>query len=178
MRSLIAIALGLLILVSAAAATGNYNDVWVEVYSEAEDNCIVDATLAQVTDESAFVFGNYNYVAQDADLYANCNALTGFGWNYGFGEPEGPEISQIAIQVANTIGSYNDAFQFAETSAFDNCLVNGGLDQSITELAEEFGNNNQVNQCIDLYTDYNSITDGALIQQGTALVKQHHPKEL
>jgi uncharacterized membrane protein len=62
MRTLIAIAIGLMMLVSAAAATGVGNDICVEIESSAEDNCIVGVDLAQVTCAESCVFGCDNFI--------------------------------------------------------------------------------------------------------------------
>jgi hypothetical protein len=78
-------------------------------------------------------------------------------------------LNQIKCQDAEVTGCDNVVDQFASTYAADNCLTMGAMAQSITELAEEFGNGNYVDQCIDLDNDFNSLTGGNLIQQSTAV---------
>ena len=77
MRNFIALAVGLVFFISAAAATGNGNYVNADLYSEAVDNCVTGGvTLAQITSSTADLIGNCNDVGQNQDLYANGNYLT------------------------------------------------------------------------------------------------------
>ncbi len=65
---------GSMLLVSIAAATGNGNQVSVDIYQETEGNCITgDVYIAQETYAIAYVLGNNNYVSQAIDAYANDN---------------------------------------------------------------------------------------------------------
>ncbi len=71
------LALSLLLLVSAAAATGNDNYVTVWNSQDMVGNCITGANFAQITVADANLFGNCNEAIQAQALEAVDNSVTG-----------------------------------------------------------------------------------------------------
>jgi hypothetical protein len=99
MRTLIALAIGLMMLVSAAAATGTGNYVDVDIESELENNCIQGVTVAQVTMAETYLVGCDNDVYQEMDFSIEDNSLLGGvdAWR--------DSVTQVGAQIANATGS-------------------------------------------------------------------------
>ncbi len=194
METLIKIALGFLLLVSAAAATGNYNCVNVDVYQEAIGNCITgDVNLAQITDASAFLIGSYNSVDQSMDLYADDNCLTGNGRETNLiqradfvGNASGSNnyicqdvdslnaycnsmtdsnLTQWTILNADTIGSCNSVYQGTGSNAYDDCLTLSDLKQIVDFNVCAVGDDNCVDQWLYQEAGDNCLTISRLWQQ-------------
>jgi hypothetical protein len=119
MRKFIALAVGLIMLVSAAAATGNENNINAQVYSEAVGNCVTGGvTVAQVTYTEADLIGNFNEAEQFQELSANDNCLTD-----SVDDDDVDSIfTQMGRQEAFANGSSNDICQDVWLNANDNCL--------------------------------------------------------
>lgn len=101
MKTLIKIALGFLLLVSAAAATGSSNSVVSDIYPEAIGNSITgDSNLAQVTNAASFVLGDNNDIDQTMYFTANGNCLTADLGQTNF--------CQFGGMTANATGCEND----------------------------------------------------------------------
>ncbi len=131
MRSLIKIALGFLLLVSAAAAMGNDNCVSTKISQEASGNCITgNIDLAQITDAASYVFGNNNDVDQCMKLDASCNYLTGMG--------KYPSIlCQMGDMVGNATGCDNHVSQDIRLKTDDNSMCGGMLTQLSTIVSND-----------------------------------------
>ncbi len=139
MKTLIKIALGFLLLVSAAAATGNWNCENVNICQDATGNCITgDVNLAQITDASSFVLGSDNSVDQCMGLSADDNCLTGVG--------EQSNLCQRGDLTANATGCYNDLEQGVDFSAYENCLTDSNMTQWGMQAGDAVGSCNDISQ--------------------------------
>ncbi|MFB3766429.1 MAG: hypothetical protein ACE14P_14440 [Methanotrichaceae archaeon] len=157
MKTLIKIALGFLLLVSAAAATGNNNCVYTDVYQSASGNCITGGVnLAQITDASSFVLGNYNYVDQCLEIEANCNSLTA--------SMDTMNVAQRVDMVANATGCDNGLFQGADISLKDNCATDSNITQWAIQGADAIGSCNEINQWTESKIKDNCLTMGNMMQ--------------
>ncbi len=163
MKTLIKIALGFLLLVSAAAATGNFNNVYVDIYAEATGNCVSgNVNLAQITDASAFVEGSCNDVYQclgtDGEdgygLFADDNCLAGNGRQ--------TNLIQRADLIGNATGCNNCVSQdLNDLDAIDNCVTDSNLTQWSIMKADTIGSWNGVDQCTasDAYENCLTLSD-------------------
>jgi hypothetical protein len=164
MKSILALALGLMLLVSASAATGTSNRICVEIDQESNGNCITGLDLRQVTDASTFVYGCDNEVEQFMNFYANDNDLVGYGDATG--------LSQIGKMIGNASGTCNDIDQNILFEAYENCLTDSQLTQFGIEQADAIGCNNEIEQLIGTGSEpydpneanYNKLTCSELIQ--------------
>jgi len=156
MRGILTLAVGLALLISAAAATGNYNVVDVVVTEEVLDNCVTgDAVLAQVTGAASYIAGNGNYVLQYEDLRIEENAVIGI---------DESGISEMAFQVANATGSFNLEEQYITLDTEYNCITDGNMDQFAMQTADLVGSYNWAWQETQADADYNALTMSDLLQ--------------
>jgi hypothetical protein len=130
MRNFVALAIGLVLLVSAAAAEGNGNSLDTEVYSEAIGNSVTgNVTIAQITSSASDILGNDNEVDQYMDLIVtdNCltNSLTG----------DGSTFAQMGTQDATATGCDKVLNQDIWLNANDNSFVNSDLSQAALQDA-------------------------------------------
>lgn len=169
MKKLIALAIGMVLLVSAAAAEGIGNSIKTELSSEAIGNCITgDITVAQITSSAADITGCNNAANQYQDLYANDNHLTESGTD------EGSVFAQMAIQEA-TVTSYDKVVnQDISLNAEENCFVNSDLTQSAKQATTS-----SVTQTTDVCASYNDAIGSSIMQlsdilsRGTSTVNQN-----
>ncbi len=142
------IAVGLMLLISTAAAIGNNNQISVNVHQEAEGNCVTgEAYIAQISDAVAFVEGNNNNIEQEVNLYINDNFLTGI-------EVMPSSITQFGCIVGNITGNDNHLSQNIYLNAHNNHLTMGSMSQEAAQKADVIGNGNQVSQ--NTYADSNN----------------------
>lgn len=142
------IAVGLMLLISAAAAIGNNNHISVNVHQEAEGNCVTgEAYIAQISDAVAFVEGNNNNIEQEVNLYITDNFLTGT-------EVMPSSITQFGCIVGNVTGNDNHLSQNIYLNAHNNHLTMGSMSQEAAQKADVLGNGNQVSQ--STYADSNN----------------------
>jgi hypothetical protein len=144
------IAVGLMLLISTAAAEGIGNQISVSVHKEAEGNYINgEVVVIQDVDVAANVEGNYNDVEQNVDLYANFNDLVGT-------EDQPTTLIQQAIVVGNVSGNNNSLSQNLLMNACDNDLTSSNLSQKATQKADIIGNYNDISQ--STYVDAHDVT--------------------
>lgn len=175
MKALMKIALGFLLLVSAAAATGNNNCVTVNVYAETVGDSITGANLAQIVDATSFVAGSYNDVQQyigpdikdmaevtDEDgygLFADGNCITGSG--------KPTSLIQRADLVGNASGSYNCIEQQVnDLDAIDNSITSSNMTQWSTMNADAIGCYNDLGQYTESDAYENCLTLSDMKQIG------------
>jgi hypothetical protein len=169
MKNFIALAAGLILLVSAASATGNGNTVYTDIYAESIGNCITGGvTLAQVANADSYLLGNENNVCQDQSLWANDNSLTGMFATGGNATNNTMSIvSQMSRQVANATGSYNDEYQDLCLDLSKNCLVGGNMTMTQMALQTEdiIGCDNNFSQTTVSTAEYNDLIMGGDFMQ-------------
>jgi hypothetical protein len=169
MKKLIALVIGMVLLVSAASATGVGNSLTTEICSEAEGNCITgDITLAQIASSSADITGCNNAANQYQDLFANDNCLTDSGTD------EGSIFAQMGTQEA-TVTNYDKVVnQDISLNAEENCFV----DSDLTQQAKQ-ATTSGVTQTTDVCASYNDATGSSIMQlsdvltRGTTVVDQN-----
>jgi hypothetical protein len=169
MKKLIALAIGLVLFVSAAAATGVGNSITTELSSEAIGNCVTgDITLAQIASASSDITGCNNAANQYQDLYANDNCLTDSGTD------EGSIFCQMGTQEA-TVTSYDKVVnQDILLNAEENCFV----DSDLTQAAKQ-ATTSGVTQTTDVCASYNDAIGRSIMQlsdilsRGTSTVNQN-----
>lgn len=123
MKSLIALALGLLLLVSAVAAQGNGNAVTVNVYENTSDMSITDANLVQIGDTDADLMGNDNTASQELNLISGMHI-------FGIAQSiTGADFAQIENADADLTGCDITATQVLDVTAGENQVV-GNLDEN------------------------------------------------
>lgn len=139
MKNLIAIAVGMLLLVSAAAATGNDIGSIVSVSEETSGNCITGANLAQISEIDANLFGNGILAFQGVDLEIEDSSATGM--NDGR-----TNLFQMADMDLNDTGCGSIDSQYIEFAQGENCITVGNLTQIGMQGADVIGNDNYVDQ--------------------------------
>lgn len=169
MRCLIAIALGLLLLVSAAAAIGSDNTVITTVYENTSGMCITNGNLAQIIGSNTGILGNDNTATQDLE------AISG----EQLPEPYGPSgqavIGANFIQRVNAdidlTGCDTTAMQVLNDTAGENVIV-GNLDENglpdgrtnfiqvVNASIRDSGNNNVDKQFLNYYAFLDLLTIG------------------
>jgi hypothetical protein len=138
------IAVGLMLLISAAATSGSGNQVSIDIHQEAEGNCVTgEVFIAQVTDAVAFVEGNNNYVEQDVGLYINDNTLMGT-------EEQPTSLTQFGFIVGNVTGNGNNLNQNLNMNAHNNRMTISNMCQEAAQKVEILGNNNDVSQSLSV----------------------------
>lgn len=188
MKRIGTLAVGLVLLISAAAATGNGNTVSVDINQEVSGICITEGEIDQSTFAYSSVCGNYNEVDQEIDLYAEDSSLVGPSgpWGPEYLEAQQSDMpiigaspatfSQEAAMIGNVTGSDNEVEQHIDLDSSKNCMTLGafhGLGQTVFmgsfQEAEVVGCENKVEQ--DTYTDLdcNSITMAHLGQTSELL---------
>lgn len=169
MKKFIALAIGLVLFVSAAAADGVGNSIKTEIISEAIDNCVTgNVTIAQVTNSTADLTGCNNAANQYQDLYAIDNDLVDSGTD------EGSIFAQIGTQTA-IVTSYDKVVnQDILLDAEENCFVNSDLTQAAKQAATS-----SATQTTDVSANYNEATGSSIMQlsdvasRGTTRVDQN-----
>lgn len=177
MRNLIAMVCGLLLLVSAAAATGSNNDVTAIATLDTTGTCIVGANVAQATTLDSFLFGCDNVVDQNMYLVADDNSLIGLmgeesgeGGEAGEGEEGefmGMNFIQQGIMMDNVTGSGANDFQDIDLIAVDNCQTLGNFTQFARQNADDVGCGNDIFQDSDVYA---GAIEEILGSEGNSLV--------
>lgn len=195
MRGLIIAALGLLMLVSAASATGTANSVISEVFQSSTGTCIVGANLAQATVLDANILGCDNDLEQFMDVEANDNSLLGNNFNglFGTGEGEGAgegnstggegeggagegenfmgmNFVQGGEMVFNATGSDNTGYQDVDLFANDNCQTFGNFSQMAIQTADAIGCDNDIFQDTDAYA---GVIPGIEESSGNSFVRSN-----
>ncbi len=191
MRNLIAMVCGLLLLVSAAAATGSNNNVNAIATLDTTGTCIVGANVVQSTVLDSFLLGCDNDIDQNMFLSAEDNSLVGLfgeengegdegadmtneggeGGEAGEGEEEeftGMNFLQSGKMVVNAIGSGAVDFQDIDIIADDNCQTMGNFTQFASQKADDIGCNNNIFQDSDVYA---GAIDEILESEGNSIVR-------
>lgn len=139
MKYLTSIAVGILLLVSAAAATGNNIDAIVAVSSEISGMAVTGASVGQVTNMEANLFGNDICADQFVDIEIEDSCLTGFdnGRTNDF---------QMVDLMLNSTGCGNYDSQYVEFAQGENCMTVGNITQMAFETIDDTGNGNIVGQ--------------------------------
>ncbi len=186
MRGLILAALGLLLLVSAASATGSGNAVISEVTQSSTGTCIVGANLAQATVLDTNLLGCDNLVDQQMFVTADGNDLIGMsslmgeggeggeGNTSGEGSATSGEIAdegefmgmnfvQGGEMVFNATGSDNIGYQDVDLNANENCQTFGNFSQMGIQTADAIGCDNLISQDTDTYAGVIPTAEGGPI---------------
>jgi hypothetical protein len=164
------IAVGLMLLISTAAAEGIGNQISVSVHKEAEGNYINgEVTVIQDVAVAANVEGNYNDVEQNVDLYANFNTLVGT-------EDQPTTLIQQAILTGNVSGNYNNLSQNLLVNACNNDLTSSNLSQKATQKADIIGNYNDVSQStyVDAHDAVLTLSDLSQLSALTTFIYGNH----
>jgi hypothetical protein len=139
MRSLITIALGLMLLVSAAAAQGNGNTGIVAINEETTGMQITGADVAQIANVDANLMGNDILANQIVGLRIEDGDLTG--------QSDGKTNAiQTADLILNDTGNANVDSQFVGIAQIENDLTIGNITQMTVLQADDMGNENVVDQ--------------------------------
>lgn len=138
MRDMIAIAFGLLLLVSAASA-GNNNIATVSLNEIMAGDIITGASLAQLSDIDANLVGNLDSSTQIMFQNATRNTLTGLGNGKTFLLQSGD------MDICDTGNSNTDA-QIELLGANANIVTEGNITQAAVQIDNDKGNNNSVVQ--------------------------------
>lgn len=139
MKNFATIAVGILLLVSAAAATGNNIDAIVAVSSEISGMAVTGASVGQITNMEANVFGNDICADQFVDIEIEDGCLTGFdnGRTNDF---------QMVDLMLNSTGCGNYDSQYVEFAQGENSMNVGNITQMAFETIDDTGNGNIVGQ--------------------------------
>lgn len=188
MKRIVTLAVGLVLLISAAAATGNENMVNVDIDQDISDMCITYGLTEQTTFAYSSVLGSYNDVDQEIDLNAEDCSLVGPSGPWGVEyleqlQSDNPivgaspaKFSQEAAMIGNATGSNNEIDQHIDLDADENCMTLGafhGLGQTVFtggfQEAQVVGCDNDIDQ--ETYADLfgNSITMADLGQTSELL---------
>jgi hypothetical protein len=130
-----------------------------EADQEAEENCIVNQDpyvlgwLNQEIETIASVIGSENEIETEAEQEACLNSLTN------------SVMQQSTKQAVGVTGSYNllDDIE-AKQYAYENCLVDGRMIQSIDQGASVLGCNNNMELNIVQSSEGNSVVGGSIMQ--------------
>jgi hypothetical protein len=145
-------------LVSAAAATGEGHDIFVEINSEAIDNCIEGVDVVQAAIAESYVVGCDHDVLQTMDFSIDCNTFIGTDANTDI-------VQQVGQQVANASGKCNYEDQYIEFDIFDNCVENGNITQAATQDANAVLCDNDIWQTAYADAVCNTLLNSNLIQR-------------
>lgn len=155
------IAVGLMLLISMAAAEGIGNHISVNIHKEAEGNCATGETLiVQDVDVITNVDGDNNFVEQNVDLFLDANNLVGT-------EDRPASITQQALVVGNVSGNSNKLNQNLLMNACNNDLDKSNLSQKATQAAEIQGSYNDVSQSMYVDSSGNDATLSDIKQSST-----------
>jgi len=158
MRSLMKIALGFMLLISAAAATGSNIDTSTSIYLEAIGNHITGgANLAQITNAQSYVEGCNNEVDQAMNFYADHNCLTN--------ATSQTDLIQCGEMMGNASGSCNDLDQEIDFNAFCDKLTDSSLMQMGTQTGDAIGCKNEFNQYTQADANHSCLTAGSALSQ-------------
>jgi hypothetical protein len=148
MRVVLAVAFGMLLLVSTVAAIGNSNTVTVTINEVANGMSITGANFAQMEEAGADLMGNNILATQDLSLMAADNQITG---NLNNGMPDGKTnfFQTIDMEIKDT-GNNNVDEQQMGIGASGNILTVGNFTQIAMEKIDDSGNNNHVTQDPDV----------------------------
>ncbi len=164
MRSFIAVALGLLLLISAAVAQGNDNIARITVNEETTGMLITGANIAQMDDLDANLMGNNIFANQVVGLMIEDGNL--------IGQSNGKTNAiQVADLMLNDTGNANDDSQSVGLAQVENDLTIGNITQITMLEADDIGNENSIDQTAHASTGTffglpgpNSLTNSELRQ--------------
>jgi hypothetical protein len=139
MKALLAIALGLMLLVSGAIATGNGNIGTVNINTYVSANCLTEASFAQIGDVNGNFIGNSLQGAQTMAFVGTDNVITGFNPDETFALQKG--IMDLTDSGCSNIDTQAETFLVAE-----NCLTVGNINQILCQSADIFGDDNKMTQ--------------------------------
>ncbi len=162
---MIAIAVGLLLLVSAASAQGNNNIATVDDTEVMTDNLITGASFIQSSDIEANLLGNGITATQFMFIRGNADNLAGLDDGDTF-------ILQSGDMMLNDTGNANFDLQVELLGANENLVTQGNITQAAAEVAENVGNDNDVVQftgigagvILDLFGSPNVLTGSEIMQ--------------
>lgn len=145
MRSMIALAMGLLLLVSAAAAAGNNNVATVSLTEVMTGDIITAANFAQLSDIDANLAGNGITSIQTMIMEGSTNTLAG-GLNKQ-GLTDGKTFFlQSGDMMLNDTGNTNIDIQTELLAANTNQVAIGNITQVAAQVDNNKGNSNNVFQ--------------------------------
>lgn len=164
-RSMITIAIGSLLLVSAAAAEGNNNLATITVTENMAGQTITNAIFAQASDIDATLTGNFLGAHQFADLNAASNTLAG-------SKPDGKTFfcQSLDMDMCAT-GNLNlflgDVFdmQSASLTAVGNILTESSASQIVCQNDKNTGNANHVFQFASTVMTTDILTNSGALQK-------------
>jgi hypothetical protein len=139
MRDLIAIAFGLMLLVSAAVAQGNGNTAIVTINERTTDMQITGANVVQMADIDADLMGNDILANQIVGLRIEDGDITG----QSNGETN---VIQVADLMLNDTGNANADLQSVGIAQVENDLTIGNVTQITLLQADNIGNENSIDQ--------------------------------
>lgn len=183
MKILKTLAACLLLLVSAAAASGNGNTANVTVNQDLLGSSVTWAEMDQRTSASVTISGNYNVANQKIDLDAVDNSLVGQNGPWGreyfeqlqSGHPligaSPAAFRQVAILTGDATGNSNEIAQQSDLDAHDNSMTLGAFHAlgqvvamgSLLEVSA-VGNENEMTQNTSASLNNNLITMASLSQ--------------
>jgi hypothetical protein len=149
MRIVLAIAFGMLLLMSAAAAIGNSNTITATMNEEATGMSITGANFAQIEEADANLMGNNILATQDLSLMAADNQITGDLNNNGLPDGKTNFFQTIDMEIKDT-GNNNVDEQQMGIGASGNILTVGNVTQIAMEKIDDSGNDNHVTQDPDV----------------------------
>lgn len=155
MRNILAVALGLVLLISAISAAGSENLAIVDVTTYLSDNSISGAGIAQMSELEANLMGNELEAMQTMISLGSNNLLVGSGSDETF-------LMQMGIEKINDTGCGNLDLQTEAIIATENCVTIGNINQISLESVDVQGNDNFVNQNSLNAPMGNSLTDSEL----------------
>ncbi len=144
MREFVAVALGLLLLLSTAAAMGNDNIATVTVNEETTGMSIIGANLAQISDTDAYLLGNDIFADQAVDMSIANSFLTGLG------DGKTNDVQMADLYIHDT-GNDNIDSQSVEFIQGTNPLTIGNISQTTVLEANDKGNGNLIDQTAIAY---------------------------
>lgn len=171
MKRLVVMFCGLLLLISAAAATGNDNEVSAVATIETSGTCIVGADVVQSSTLNSALLGCDNDVYQDMALASYDNSLIGLADEETGETGEGADMDndtddndtdeagetfmgmnfiQSGVMNANVNGSGSNEFQDVDIIAAENCQTVGNFTQFASQTANDFGCSNDIFQDSDV----------------------------
>ncbi len=186
MKSIIAIALGLLLLVSAVAATGNSNIANVAVTENMAGQVMTNAYFVQTSDIEANLDGNSINADQITNIEAVDNILTG-------SKPDGKTFfCQSVDQLINDTGNNNEDIQLEGALdvvnsplslngliATNNILTNSAANQGIIQSMDVEGNSNFNLQLVGAVTVLDSpLSPNGLISANNILTNSATNQEI
>ncbi len=155
MRIIIALAMGMMMLMSAAFAESSGNSVVVDVSSYLSDNTLVGAGVAQLSDVETNLQGSNIESMQEMMILGCNNVILG-------DDPLEAFLLQVGIEKINDSGCNDFDLQTQTLLAAENYVNNGKINQLSLESANVKGSDNVVYQNALNAPFSNSLEDSEL----------------